>query len=556
MQLPDVFLSYAHADQEVARQFAETLAGEGLEVWWDDAIRTGQTFDDRIEAALRESKAVVVLWSPRSAQSRWVRAEATLADRNRTLLPVIIEPCERPIMFELIHTPDLSHWDGDTDDRAWRSFMRDLRELTGGQGPAPMSQARAPAKPVARRGGRPSIAVLPFANRSGEKADEAFALGMVEDVIAALSLTPGLKVIARSATAVYRKNASDLRAIGRELGVRYVLEGNVRRVDDDLRVTVQLVEAETGAILWTQKYDRPLKELAYLQEDLVTELAAQLGMEVQRVEMEKALKKPGDLTAWEALIRSWAAYSRFGLESLPVAVAEARKAVEIDPDYALAHATLAMGLGLTHVYFGAKDPAVAREASQHIDRALVIDSNSATVLSLVANACMSLRRWDESLTYAERAVELNPNVANARQVLAFDYLHFNRPKDALVQLEAEQQLAPRGFTSYLSILYRAAAFILMDDLETALKITDQALALAPTYAIALSQKAFLCAMMGRRPEALEAFRRSIALEPGLTRDMLAPRWAVSPFPPEVQKQHLAIILDLWDEINPAPMGKD
>ncbi len=117
---PDIFLSYNREDQAVARRFAEAFEREGLKAWWDATLRSGEAYDEVTESALRTAKAVVVLWSKRSVVSRWVRAEATLADRNKTLVPAMIEPCDRPIMFELTQTADLSRWQGDANDPALR----------------------------------------------------------------------------------------------------------------------------------------------------------------------------------------------------------------------------------------------------------------------------------------------------------------------------------------------------------------------------------------------------------------------------------------------------
>ncbi len=115
---PDIFLSYNREDQAKARVFAEAFASQGFNVWWDADLKSGEAYDEVTETALRTAKAVVVLWSKKSAASRWVRAEATLADRNKTLVPCMIEACERPIMFELTQTAELGHWRGDASDAA------------------------------------------------------------------------------------------------------------------------------------------------------------------------------------------------------------------------------------------------------------------------------------------------------------------------------------------------------------------------------------------------------------------------------------------------------
>jgi hypothetical protein len=131
---PDIFLSYNREDQAKARRFAEAFSAEGFDVWWDVALRSGEAYDEVTEAALRGAKAVVVLWSKRSVASRWVRSEATLGDRNGTLVPAMIEPCERPVMFELTQTAELTHWKGEADDPAWLAFLSDVRRRVDPEG--------------------------------------------------------------------------------------------------------------------------------------------------------------------------------------------------------------------------------------------------------------------------------------------------------------------------------------------------------------------------------------------------------------------------------------
>ena len=191
MSGPDIFISYNRNDRTAARHFAECFQKEGFTVWWDAALQSGETFDEVIENELRASKAVVVLWSPRSVASRWVRAEATIADRRRKFAPVIIEPCDLPIVFELTHTADLSEWNGDRADPAWQSFIQDLTRLVDKGRAAEAAEALAkadepapltPLPPVAR----PSVAQR-FAPRPAEANGHFLAPGKVDDLMSALS---------------------------------------------------------------------------------------------------------------------------------------------------------------------------------------------------------------------------------------------------------------------------------------------------------------------------------------------------------------------------------
>jgi len=169
---PDIFISYSREERQAARHFAECFAQEGFAVWWDAALRSGETFDEVIERELRAAKAVVVLWSPRSVASRWVRAEATLADRANKLVPVIIESCSLPIIFELTQAADLANWTGDTADTRWQTLVSDLRRLVEPKDelarPAPLPVAKAPPQ-------SPLVRNPPAAPKSLPKQDELIA---------------------------------------------------------------------------------------------------------------------------------------------------------------------------------------------------------------------------------------------------------------------------------------------------------------------------------------------------------------------------------------------
>jgi TolB-like protein len=551
--LHDIFLSYCHDDFSTASRFAKGFEREGFTVWWDASLRSGEAFDAAIENALKSAKAVVVLWSRTSVQSRWVRAEATLADRNRTLVPAMIEPCDRPIMFELTHTADLSRWSGDASDGTWQGFLADVREFVGATGAGP-SAATSPQvalagvpRPAATRGDRPSLAILPFTNRSGERADDVFADGMVEDLILALSLSGGIKVIARSATVVYRQNVSDLRSIGRDLGVRYLLEGNVRRIGASLRVTAQLVEADNGAVLWCQKFDRPLNELATLQEQLVMEVAAQLGDRVERVEIEKALSKPGDLTAWEAVIRALAVMVSFNLESLNVGLTEARKALTIAPDYALGHAVLAAALGCLYAATGGRDDSLAREARTHVERAVALGVSDPLVLSWAAWGLAGCGFWQDAERYSQRAVDLNPQIGVGHLALAMVCVRGKRPEDVIRHVDALESLAPRGNVTHNGMAFRGLAHYMAGRYEPARQAMEKALLLRPDFVYPLKDIAIICEKLGRHEEACDAVRRLRSADPTITLERIEAFNLVSLIPPDVATDMNKVFRKVWEE---------
>jgi TolB-like protein/Tfp pilus assembly protein PilF len=523
MTQPDIFLSYNREDQATAKRFADAFAAEGLAVWWDTALRSGEAYDEVTEAALRGAKAVVVLWSPRSVVSRWVRAEATIADRCKTLVPVTIEPCERPIMFELTQTAELSHWTGDVADKAWRALLGDVRGIVGQKAtPAPLIAAPEPtpepahAKP-AERGGAPSLAVLPFTNRSGLAEDEVFAFGMVEDLIDALSQGVNVRVISSSSTARFRSGAMpDVEAMGRQLGVRYLLEGNVRRTGSNLRVTAQLVEAASGEIVWTQKFDRPLAELATLQEDLIGEVAAHLDAKVYRMEMERALKKPGDHTAWECTMRAFAAIRQLNGESVRSAIEEAAHAVAIAPDYGLAHALLADASAIAYMFLSFDNPAEVARIRHHIDYALALDAESAAVLAHVAGALNYTGQAAEGLRRARRAIAISPGYGLAHQIAGIACEMLGKPEAALAHLADFRRIEPHSPYQHYAFAWQADCCLQLGDWAAAEDAFDSCLALNPDANYAYCQKAMVVRHFGRIEEAHQLMIETRRREPSAT----------------------------------------
>lgn len=509
---PDIFLSYNREDQVVAARFAEAFAAEGLNVWWDTALRSGEAYDEVTEAALRAAKAVVVLWSPRSVLSRWVRAEATIADRCKTLVPVMIEPCERPIMFELTQTADLSHWSGDAADKAWQAFLADVRRFVGrheeARGPSPgLPLPQAPTVQETLRPGQsgsaPSLAVLPFTNRSQLPEDDVFAEGMVEDVISALSHGANVRVLGSSATAnLSRAAISDLAEVGRLLGVRYLLEGNVRRVGLDLRVTTQLLEAATGEVLWTGKFDRPLSELAALQEELVTEVAASLDTQLNILEVERALAKPDDLTAWQASTLSYSAFREYDPEALSFAIEHAERAVAMAPQYGFAQATLAAVLGAAYLVHE-DDPDEVERIRATARRALALAPEDANVLCQAATGLAYIGDVEEGARLAVRASDKVPGSGFAHFVKGVALTLASQPERALPAFETARRLMSGSYLMVWIECWRANSLYLLGRWEEWGAAIDTCISLYPKYGLFQIFKARLCLEYGQKEEAQE-----------------------------------------------------
>lgn len=301
--------------------FASALEALGHRVWWDAGLRVGEAYDEVTEAALREAVAVVVLWSPRSVVSRWVRAEATIAQKLGTLFPVMIEPCERPVMFELTQTADLTGWNGAPKHPAWVAFCADLAAFIAGRTPVgetgsqtlPASARARPAGLGARIGRRRlllqaaglagvvaagaagvvvfrrvadaaptrSLAVLPFKNISGSPEQDYFSEGLSAELRAALTRNPALQVAAPTSSREVAREDGDLRSMAQKLGVAFVLQGSVAKAGSVIRVGADLIDARAGVTKWSETFERSLADVFAVQSEIAgmvaTALAARIG---------------------------------------------------------------------------------------------------------------------------------------------------------------------------------------------------------------------------------------------------------------------------------------
>jgi TolB-like protein/Tfp pilus assembly protein PilF len=544
--MPDIFLSYTREDQAAAQRFAEGFETQGFSVWWDATLRSGEAYDEVTEKALRTAKAVVVLWSKKSVVSRWVRAEATLADRNRTLLPARIEVCDLPVMFELTQTADLAHWSGAGDDKAWLAFLDDVRRMSGAGDPAQGQAARAPATANPRTG-VPNVAVLPLTSRAGDVEMENLGEELTEEITRELAQSAYFKVIAAGTMAAWRGKLVDYRAVGRELEARYLIEGKLQRAGEDVRLTVQLIDAETASMVWSPRFVRKAAEVAASPEEFPVAVAFQLGEHIVQLEMTRAMAKPGPLSGWEHVLRSMAYGTRPGSDSMRRAAEEAAGAVAAAPDLGLAHAMLATALCVhAYAYGDGIDDALSREIRAHIQRAMQLDGDNPTVIARLAPAYAELGDGDTCLRLARRAVELCPNQPFAHFTLGLAYLGLGRPADAIAALEEQDRLTPHHLQRSAALVLLGTCYWLEGMPDEAEAAVDRALALHPDWDLALHWKVILAVERGQEQAGRDTMRRLREAEPAKSLDQQVRGMLAYPPVRERLAPAVAILRRLWD----------
>ena len=475
LSAPDIFLSYNREDQPVAKRYADAFAAEGLNVWWDTALRSGEAYDEVTEAALRGAKAVVVLWSPRSVVSRWVRAEATIADRCKTLVPVTIEACERPIMFELTQTADLTDWTGDAGDRAWQAFVSDVRGFVGRTAP-PVVVAEASVPPIAPQplATKPSLVVRPFATMAGAGETDYFADGMVVEIVSALSRFPSLFVIASGTSLNMRGDIRSNGAIARELGVRYVLQGSVRTGGNSVRIAVELLDGDAHTPIWTQRFDGVLDDVFALQDDVSNAVAARIDSTIRSNEMKQANSRLTDSPgAYDLFLRGshnmWAKYDE---QELREAIDLFDQAIALDPKFAMAMVLCSNAcFNLQLFYPGTDQAALLAKCLSLAQNAVQIDNDDYRVS---AWASYSLLQCGEPIAKAkaliERALELNPGDSVTHWLSGWVNVFLPAPQEAIDAFEAGMRLDPRSPWRFAFSAGKGTALFLLGRFEEAIPL--------------------------------------------------------------------------------------
>jgi TolB-like protein len=440
--MADVFVSYARKDRARVAPLVAALEAQGWSVWWDPSIDPGQQFDQLIARELECARAVLVVWTPDSVESRWVRGEAREGADRGILVPVQFGSARLPIDFRAFHTTDLDQPGDLAGSRQFQEVVRAIETLLGHpQGPATAlpgptglhtTSASAPQ--------RISICVLPFANLSGDPDQQFFSDGITADIITELSRWRLLAVRSRSASFRYRGSNVDTAQIARELNVRFVVDGSVRRMGDRVRISVQLVDAETGNQVWGDRFDRAQAEIFSVQDEVVQTIVSTLVGRVHVSDTERARRKPPtSLDAYECVLQGNALHW-----DDPQGHAEAtrlfERAIEIDPGYGLAHALLATMKRAEWRDDPGDSNALLDEAYALAMRAVELDDGESTCHSLLAQTYLYRRSFDLAIEHMQRSLELNPNnqwnVADMGLIL----MYVGRAEEALAWTRRARQI--------------------------------------------------------------------------------------------------------------------
>jgi TolB-like protein/Flp pilus assembly protein TadD len=355
---------------------------------------------------------------------------------------------------------------------------------------------------------KPSIAVLPFTNMSDDPAQEHFADGMTDDLITDLSKVSGLFVIARNSTFVYKNRPVEIRQVAEALGVRYVVEGSVRRAGDTVRVNAQLIDATTGGHVWADRYDGEIANIFAVQDDFVRKIVEALAINLAPQEAQQIGQGQTDQTAArEAFQKGWELYLRFNAEDNAKAIQHLETAVELDPEYGRAYAVLSLAYLRSYIFdwgtpLGMGIVAVRQAAGRSLEQAK--EYPTALVHVYLSLEHLYYGRQEKAFDEAARAISLDPNEPEAHTVMGWVMINEGKPDQGLGFIEAAMRLNPHYPSHY--VMARGVAYFAKGDFELAanefrarLEQDPQAIELAPLLASAYG-------LLGRREEARAALQ--------------------------------------------------
>jgi adenylate cyclase len=507
--MSDIFISYARSTEAHAQRIAGALRALGYGVWRDDELPAHRGYGDVIEERLAAAKAVLVIWSADAVKSEWVRSEANRAREDRKLVQLSVDGVRLPMPFDQIQCADLADWAGDADAAAWRKVLGSVEALVRPAGARADGAGKAAARQIL------SVCVLPFANMSGDAEQTYFSDGISEDIITDLSKVSALTVVSRNSAFQFKGRHVDVRQVARQLGVSHVLEGSVRKAGNRVRITAQLIEGAGDSHVWAERYDRDLTDIFAVQDEISQAIVAALKLKLLPEE-KSAITRRGTASAdaYDLYLMArqiWV--SGYGdPDSHQTIVRLCERAVALDPDYAQAWALMSLAQATLHFRYGMPETGLAAA-----ERALALDPNLAEPHAAMARLLFETGREDEANAALDRALSLGPESYEVHSAIAFTRFRQRRLQEAAAHYEKAAALMEASFgpAAMLMSCYRALGDTASRRRAAAMTLqrTQTALASNQRHGAALAYGASALAALGERERALEWVSRALLLDP-------------------------------------------
>lgn len=516
--MSDIFLSYARHDKARVASLVAAIEAEGWTVWWDADIASGEEFDDTIAAQLHAAHAVLVVWTPVSVASRWVRSEARIGADRGVLVPIRFDRAELPIDTRTIETTDFDDWNADASSPPFRKLIRSLKAILGepagdSSGHRSAPAARAPGRPAARL----SVCVLPFSNMGNEHEQDYFSDGVTEDIITDLARISGLAVTSRNTAFSFKGKEVKLRQLARQLNVTHVLEGSVRRAGDRLRISAQLIDAAQDRPVWADRYDRSLSDIFALQTEISEAIVAALKIallpEEKQAIVGRGTDKPEAYDLYLMARQFMVSGNNGSLRNTEAMARLCRRAVEIDPLYARAWAMLAIAEAKLRMDFARSEDGGTAAA----ERALALDPDVAEAHAAMCRVLTQQKRFDEAGREIDLALRLDPASYEANAAAARLHYAARRTREAIPYFAKAAALAEGDYLSAGMLMISYAAVGEPESARAAarrtLARTEKIVAIEPDNGSAMSYLVTSLILLGERERARDWMRRALLLDP-------------------------------------------
>jgi len=392
----------------------------------------------------------------------------------------------------------------------WNVYFRlpDVKSLPGG-----IKDFELPAGPA--------IAVLPFVNMSGDPEQEYFSDGLSENIITGLSSDGRLLVIARNSTFVYKGKSVDIQEVARKLGVQYVVEGSVQQTEDRVRITAQLIDGDTGHHVWSDRYDRELKDIFELQDEITIKIMAAVGVRLVAGEQYGETLPPSDnLEVFKRLVKAGEYFNRMNKEDNILARKEAEEAIALDSEYSVAYSMLACTHLMDLVFQSSDAPLISfAQASKNIKKALALHDKDYVAHLALSMLYMLKREHDKAIATLERAIAINPNGADAYALIGFLFTDTGKPEKGIKLIQKAMRLNPIPPARYLH--YFADAYETLGRYEDAIEVYKRVLKRSPNYLFAHINLTAAFIAAGREQEARHQAEELLRLDPTFSLDKYA-----------------------------------